>query len=299
MQSSKIPWLVSEINVLKLDYYLIVSRSVSGADVASLELLKAFISNCLRLYKLSLPLGSDLPPSERRPGDDAAILAAMALIRLYIEGDKTALLRSTMVLEYLLSHSKHNYDALLILIRLYTYLGVATQAVEHYKRLDIKNVQHSTIAWILFMRLSSIHPSVVASKGSQNAPPRTFDPATELSRMLASYKKNTLDMQAGIEKCAEGGSYYNMLDTISLKSYTDNDFSKWMFICELERMQRLNHSEFFTNNNASKMSKYFLGSQLWPFVDQHVPQKRRVASSMTHGIGMPFQITKPRVEKDL
>ena len=39
------------------------------------------------------------------------------------------LLRSIAILEYLLSNSPHNYDALLILVRLYMYMGAGSLAM--------------------------------------------------------------------------------------------------------------------------------------------------------------------------
>ena len=143
-KTKMVKWLTREINALKLDYNLVVSQS---EDLLPPNMLPMFISNCLRLYRLSLHIEFDLPVSDRRAGDDAALLAAMGLIRLYNRdrrksyANNTALIRSTIILENILSHSKHNYDALLLLVRLYMYFGAGSLAIERYSRLSLKNIQ--------------------------------------------------------------------------------------------------------------------------------------------------------------
>ena len=155
VESSATDCVKSEINALKLDYHLIVSASTHLVNTRQLE---SFIASCLRLYEISLQLEGDLPPTERRCGDDAAILAAIACIHLYHEGKPMAQLQATLILERLLKHSKHNYEAILLAIRLYVCQGAFSKAFDLYTRLDIKNIQILTEAWILLTRISTLYP---------------------------------------------------------------------------------------------------------------------------------------------
>ena len=135
----------------------------------------------LKLYSAYLYLDIQLPQSDRGLADDAVILAAMTLLQIYHIGHREALFQCVMVLEYLISHSKHNYDAILILIRLYMYLGIGSMAMDRYSHLSIKNIQHATISWVLVTRLSTIHPwpSRILSHGIFD-----FDPLEELEQAL-------------------------------------------------------------------------------------------------------------------
>jgi hypothetical protein len=148
-------WITAEINSMKLDYTIVVSKQ---ENLSSIPLLESFAASCLSLYKLSLDITQDLPVTERLIGDDAAILASNACIHLFHEGRNEALLQAILILEDLLSHSKHNYDAILLIVRLYIYLGVPSRAVDYFRRLDIKNIQILTESWILWTRIASLYP---------------------------------------------------------------------------------------------------------------------------------------------
>ena len=205
-------------------------------------MLESFIANCLRLYKLSLRLGSNLPISERRPGDDTAILAAMGFVHLFKRGQKSALLRSAVVLEILLQHSKHNYDAILMIVRIYIYLGAVTQAVEHYLKLDIKHIQHQTVSWVLFTRISSIHPHTGSSRFYKSGR-EPFNPSKMLQAALAWAIRNEEQLRSGSTKYLDHDAYYNLIDHLKLVKASENSITKYMLIIELQRIKRLRHSD--------------------------------------------------------
>ncbi len=217
---------------MKLDYYLLVSGDNTSG---STDLLRAFICNCLRLYSISLPVGSKLPASERRPGDDAAILAVMALLHLHKRGEFNALLRAVVVLESVLSCSKHNYDALLILVRLYLFLGAASLAVKAYTMLSIKNIQHATLSWILFTRISTIHPCL-------------FNPGSKVKNgaSASNLLLNALDWHrsasnlgdAATSQMLQTGQYCMMLDNLSTQESIQKGFSHYLIAVELSRIIR-------------------------------------------------------------
>ena len=220
----------------------------------NIELFEEFIANCLRLYKISLALKQDIPVSDRRAGDDAAILAAMGCVRLYKSGSghNEALLRSALILEVLLAHSKHNYDALLLIIRIYIQLGLASKAVEHYMKLDLKHVQYFTDAWILFTRISTIHPHKFTRKDKTGIV-RQVTPAKLLHDALSWTIRHDTQAKSAIDMHVEYDSYLSLLHEIGYTRATTACLPKWLLLCESRRIMRLGHAalEDFVDVNLS------------------------------------------------
>lgn len=244
-KAKTVKWLTREINALKLDYNLIVSQN---EDSLPTKLLPIFISNCLRLYHLSLQIGCDLPLSDRRPGDDAALLAAMGLIRLYNRDKKksytsnTALIRSTVILENILSHSKHNYDALLLLVRLYMYFGAGSLAIERYSRLSVKNIQHATISWALFVHMSTIHPQPTKFPSADGKSHTVINPLEEITQILQWYQTADALSTKSLGSMQENGLWNMYLDAFSTKLSISQNFIRHQLFVEGKRIQRLNAS---------------------------------------------------------
>ena len=213
-----------------------VSREENFSNVT---LLEAFISNCLRLYRISRPIGLNLPVSERRPGDDAAILAAMGCVHLWKSGHRLALVRCAVILEVLLSESKHNYDALLIIIRVYLCLGAVTRAWEFYERLDVKNMQYQSTAWILFTRISTIHPHPIKDRANANI--IKFHPASAIEEMLRWILKNEKRLRSGVTMFLENDAYINLLDHLKTTESLEQSPCKGVLICEFWRIHRLGY----------------------------------------------------------
>lgn len=238
-QAAQVSWITSEINALRLDYYLVISHDDKAY---SRQLIDAFITSCLRLYKLSLALGSNLPASERQPGDDACILAVMALIHLFKGGENTALLRGALLLDFLLSRSKHNYDALLMLVRIYICMGAGSLAMKHYAQLKIKNSQNSTISWILFTRFSTIHPFPVDPNISFGQEKAHCDPAHGLKVALEWQKDSEAQISRGINQILHNGQYKTLVEALSFLERSQQDFQNFMNVIESRRIGRFTGS---------------------------------------------------------
>lgn len=238
-------WLTREINALKLDYNLVISRN---DDSLPTKLLPMFINNCLRLYHLSLHIGFDLPVSDRRPGDDAALLAAMGLIRLYNRdkgkpyASNIALFRSIVILEYILSNSKHNYDALLLLVRLCMHFGAGSLAIERYSRLSIKNMQHATISWALFAHMSTIHPQPTKFSSADGKSQTIVNPLEEIAQILQWYHTADALSTKSLNTMQENGLWNMCLDAFSTKLSISQNFIRHQLFVEGKRIQRLNAS---------------------------------------------------------
>ena len=226
--------------MLKLEYNLLISRD---DNTFKHGLLQGFICNCLRLYRLSLEYDLNLPVSDRLPGDDAALLAAMGLIRLFktrsiYPEHNSALLRSIVILEHLLLRSKHNYDALLILVRLYMFLGAGSLAIERYSRLSIKNLQYATVSWVLYTYISTIHPHPMTISHTNGGGQTTIDPASDMMQALDWHKSAAVLCQKSLSSMQEHGQWSTSLDALSTGAHIESGFSKLLLLVETKRIAR-------------------------------------------------------------
>ena len=216
-------WIEREVNSRKMEYTHVLSCPENLRDVA---LLDAFIGNCLRLFRLSLFIPP--PPggiTERRCGDDAAILAAAACFHMHRRGFRLAMVSAILILEEMLRGSRHNYDAQILLIRLYIHHGAITQAYEQYKKLDIKNVQHLTLSWAFFQRLSSTY--------SQKTPQHPFDPKRELGLALSAIERFEEAAEKGTLEYLKRREYCQLLSHCRLRSRCDRSVTRFMLHSEL------------------------------------------------------------------
>ena len=216
-------------------------------------LLDFFVCRCLRLYKLSLALDADLPISERRAGDDAAILAVMTLIHIWDLEEETSLLRCVVILETLLERSPHNYDALLILIRLCVNLGAPSLAMNHYLHLSIKNIQNATLSWILCTHLSILHPYSYVSQSKNDEAATVIDVPENITAALEWHASASQLNSHYIYKMLREGQYNMLFDALALDNPLRVGFARLLLLVEWSRIQRLtgassdvNHSDFLS-----------------------------------------------------
>lgn len=224
-------WLASEINALKLDYALRVSKSRSQST------FETFVCNCIRLYKVSNCLGNDRVYSDNKPGDDAGILAAMGLVRLSESKGKRYLLLSAQILDFLLARSKHNYQALLTLVRVYVMLGAGSLAMKTYKRLAIKNLQHETLSHVLLTRFATIHPHPSHMEFGPSAERKDTDPISAVEAALESYKSSARQATAGKRLFLEKGRYSMLLGVLDIDDTMKRSITKIMWVLERRRMK--------------------------------------------------------------
>ena len=218
------------------------------------SLLESFTCRCLRLYRLSLLLSTDQPNSERDAGDDAALLATMALCHVADLGEQTALPRCLVILENLLIRSPHNYDALLIIIRICLKLGISSQGMNHYTQLSIKNVQHATVSWILYTHVSMIHP--------YSCVPKARTPKAAVGMDLPKTLQAAMDWHVGasqlnsdyMSKMLRDEQYNMLFDALALDRSLKVGFGRLLLLVEWSRIQRL------TGALSEKNNIGFLGS---------------------------------------
>lgn len=241
---------------MKFDYHFVISRD----DNINLDgLLPAFVCNCVRLYKSSLQYDFKLPPSDRLPGDDAAILAAMALIRMYrlrhvYPTWACSLLRSVALLEFVNNKSPHNYDILLILVRIYMYLGAGSLALGLWTKLAVKNMQNMTVSWMLFTRLSTIHPYPVTVPGIDRQL-ITVDPLEEAVTALNWHQRASQLSLQSTDAFLKNGQWVMELDALEAKSALQNGFSRLMLLGEASRARRFRYPSHRTEEDSGKPAR--------------------------------------------
>lgn len=205
-----------------------------------------FIIECINLYKTSLS-AMTAPSSNNNPGEDACILAAMALVHLsrlekhpgYYKSSSPYLLQAAALLEFLMSHSEHNYQALLILVRIYGIIGGGSLAFRTYCRLSIKHIQLDTISHNLLTRISTLHPWLAANMTGRPLVKGNQDPSLELQRALTVYKKSEDQISRMVKLAVEQGSYNHVPGFLALGEKIDKSYCKFMYNVESQRTIRL------------------------------------------------------------
>ncbi|KAL7273222.1 mitochondrial distribution and morphology [Rhizina undulata] len=163
-EKSKIAKTASQINYQKFTYLLTFSSLPTTIPSDITSKLNLFITASLKIYIASLTLGSNLLATDNQYGDDAALLSVMGLIRLSLLHPSRSLdaqaplYQAIIILETLLTKSKHNYQALLLLVRLYLLIGAVDKAVEIWPRLNVKQIQNDTLSHFMLTRISTFLP---------------------------------------------------------------------------------------------------------------------------------------------
>lgn len=180
------------------------------------------------------------------------MLAVMALLRLRDLGERNVIFQCIAILEFLLAGSKHNYDALLTLVRLYMNLGAASLAIQRHSRLSIKNLQHATISWILYTRISTLHPYGAIPNFSNETP---IDSSKNLSLAIDWHKSAEGLNSISISRMLDNGQYRMLFDVLETDRCIKNGLAKFLFVVESHRIGR------FSNFSEIKDYSRLLGNR--------------------------------------
>ena len=133
----------------------------------------ARVSLYIQQYLDGLKLGTNLPSTELQIADDLAILSGNVFVNLWkLTSDEQYLLKAVTLLEFALTRSKQSFQTRLILIRLYRLLGMGVYhsacfsingsppgapslALEHYRAMNVKQVQLDTLSHFILSRAST------------------------------------------------------------------------------------------------------------------------------------------------
>ncbi|RUS21743.1 N-acetyltransferase B complex non catalytic subunit-domain-containing protein [Endogone sp. FLAS-F59071] len=231
--------LQKQINIRKFERYLGLHAILSVAD--SVKLVDTFWDEFVK----ALPLGSELETTERQYGDDYVILAVHVLVDLYHRSESAEeafLVQAMAILEYGLGKSKHNFQFKLLLVRLYLLLGweiwvvrgVFNRALETYRTMDIKHVQHDTLSHYLTDRCVMFW---------------FFDQAGEvLKESLSIYKSNEVETPEMVVKAYQFATFSKIQEFIKFHERLENSLQQALVNVAILRLETLQHS--FTVKNA-------------------------------------------------
>ncbi|KAJ5176236.1 uncharacterized protein N7482_002113 [Penicillium canariense] len=241
---------VPMINALKLDYCLNISGSESKASNQKIDDL---VARCMKLYqtakereKAKKPNNSDQGTSstiESQPIDDLCVLAAMALLQpaetreTEAQVPDTALIRAASILERLCRDSPHNYQALLLLVRVYLLLGAGSLALSTFSKMSVKQLQYETVSHILFTRLATIHPH--SAPPVEGAEYKDFDPLSAFVQGLNFFRNSEVNTMRFRTAGLDEGTYVNTEEIIELRRRLSTSFNRRMYALDARRTQRL------------------------------------------------------------
>ncbi|KAJ7219345.1 actin cytoskeleton organization protein [Mycena pura] len=182
-------------------------------------------------YLEGLKLGASLPSTELQPADDLAILAGSVFVSLWrMDDDEKYLYNAVALLEFALTKSKQSFQMRLMLVRIYRLLGAPSIALEHYRIMQIKQVQHDTLSHFILSRASTFS---LAATGDL-----TF--ATECIEASQIYVSNAQDTGEYIARAFTGEKYTQIPEFIIFEDRLENSLQRDIVKIEHLRM-RLAH----------------------------------------------------------
>lgn len=183
----------------------------------------------------------------------------MSLIRLGEVGNdgempaspNATLIRAAAVLEHLVMKSPHNYQALLLLVRVFLLLGAGSLAFRAFFKLSVKQMQYETVAHNLLTRLSTIHPH--AASAVEGLEQKDVDPQTSFRNALNFYRNSETATTYSRGTGLDHGSYSNVEGSIELHKNLKHSICRKMWVLESRRIQRLVGRELLRYDHLGKI----------------------------------------------
>ncbi|KAL8953648.1 MAG: hypothetical protein Q9222_000485 [Ikaeria aurantiellina] len=231
------------VNLLKIDYFTNLSRLQDLKCPAEDASFRRFVLDCIQVYNLGIESresGNGGQSGERFPGDDGGLMAAIGLLKMYLEGSyRKGVLQAITILQHLIYHSPSNYEAFVLLTLLYIRLGAGCIAVEHYHQLSIKNIQLPNTSWILCTRLSTIHPHSPHTKPSNSAVQVNVDPVVHLSQSLEYHLHLEERDRQEMYEFLQLEEYASLIKAMENTAFNTKGYAKHMLLVERLRIERL------------------------------------------------------------
>ncbi|CAI0399724.1 unnamed protein product [Linum tenue] len=109
--------------------------------------LENLAAEMVEMFCKNLPLSKDLDPQENMHGEELLCLASSLLVQLFWRtGNFGYFVEAIMVLEFGLTIRRYVWQYKILLVHLYSHLGVLSLAYEWYKSLDVKNILTETVS---------------------------------------------------------------------------------------------------------------------------------------------------------
>lgn len=227
---------------------IICSKScITYCNTCLSQLAQSTMQSYGRAIKDEGNIVASLLPTDRHPADDLCILSAMCLVKLSASTNDFSntlgssgtgnWLRATMLLEHAWSHSKSNFQISLLLVKLYSYIGCGSLAMRAYQRLNIKQIQHNTLAHVMFDQISTLHPHPFA----HNADDLSIlgSPLDQFREQQKFYSNAPIQINKNIWRAFQLGSYKSIFELTDFKEKLSNSMAKVTSIVEGRKVSRL------------------------------------------------------------
>ncbi|KAI0256800.1 actin cytoskeleton organization protein [Lactifluus subvellereus] len=188
-------------------------------------------ADLVREYFEALPLGNDLPKLELQPADDLAILAAQVYVNMFALDNAVAHLHNAVVLlEYASRRSPQSYQIRLELIRIYRLLGAPQLALDHYRLLNVKQIQTDTLSYLILSRATNFS---LAATGDL-----TY--ASECLESSHIYFSNSQETSEFVVKAFNTEKYSQIPELVVFEERLDNSLQRDLVKIEHVRL-RISH----------------------------------------------------------
>ncbi|KAG1756688.1 N-acetyltransferase B complex non catalytic subunit-domain-containing protein [Suillus paluster] len=165
------------------------------------------------------------------PVDDLAILVGHAFVSLWtMTKEETYLYNAAVVLEFALTKSRMSFQIRLLLVRIYRLLGASSLALEHYRAINIKQVQNDTLSHFLLTRASTFS---LSATGELTYPSECI----ESSQIYVSNSQDTPDF---IIRAFTSEKYSQIPEFVSFDDRLENSLQRDVVKLEHVRM-RITH----------------------------------------------------------
>lgn len=228
----RVPSMFSSIDGLRrfINAYKFLRHSLTSSEITA-DTESARVALYAKKYMEALPLGSDLPTTELQPADDLVLLAGNTFISLWkLTEDDNNLFKAASLLEFALTKSKQSFLVRLMLIRVYRLLGAPSLALEHYRAMHVKQVQHDTLSHLILSRASTFS---LAAMGDLTL-------ATECLESTQIYLSNSQETGDFVVRAFTGEKYSQIPQFILFEDRLENSLQRDTVKVEHLRM-RLTH----------------------------------------------------------
>lgn len=189
-----------------------------------------FVLGCLKVYTVSASIPTD-------SGDDASILAVMALLRLREDGK--SLVKAAYLAEYLHAISSDNSRATLLSLLISQLLGFGSITISAFQQLSLREVQFDTLSHLLYSRISTFHPYSVDLRGTRSVDDRYKDPFAGVSFALQWPRKAISTTTDFMSKNLEDVYFDKIIEFSAFKERVETSFTPILLQLERRRVARL------------------------------------------------------------
>lgn len=216
-----------------------LSISKSGDADQSNE-INDFVLSCLKVYTVSVSIPTD-------SGDDASILAVMALLKLREDGK--SLVKAAYLTEYLHAISSDNSRVTLLYMLVSQLLGYGSITISAFQQLSLREVQFDTLSHLLYSRISTFHPYSVELRSTRSVDDRYKDPFSGISFALQWPRKAISTTTNFMSKDLENVYFDKIIEFSAFKEKVETSFTPVLLQLERRRVARL------TNRSSAIMEE--------------------------------------------